>query len=686
MAPRHLRCFGKFDGSMAVRPSPLRAALLVLAAGACVTPQPTSTTPRPVADDVRAARLALGPVDDVLLPADDPRPRLRALRDLADRLDNENEAAQAALAVVNLSEQRVKLAGAAGEAAARRELATDLDAAIALIERRQMWWALPNLVDIEPDTQKRGAIFLRAIDGGLEYLSNESMELARASARTPREQALLERVDRLDLPPQLDRAALAALGVEFLDVLEARMFDEADRGDLAAAVASAKAVLALDPLHLEARLVLAYDADRRAGRLEHRTRVLRALLLIGDDNEQRVGPQAVAMLEYARHDAPLAGSLVVGEAIALIAAGVPGDAWSLLERTPVTGVGELRDDVRGLLALEAGALATYRLWRDARGGRTSPSVAMRELRFLWREDAPAQHTVAEEAARRTVDAGWPTLRHSWSWGLAETVAKDDKAPRALRERALERVSAGEHVVLRHCVDTSLPAVSCQRLLDAVFTVTDDEGGEMSMREAVAALAGVPGTANLWLANLVWADADTLETLGRNVAVLEGSAPAMTEIWVSVAVRAAIARGDTTEAARLLGAYGSLLTPLGLAASRLAVTDVRADVAPHDVADALAQIAWVRWPIFQMPDRDDEERDFVREDETDDGEGEVHAFATALDVSQRTPEEMAATVAAIRARHPEPELAALDIVVAVALATQDVPASSAICGAAWPMSG
>ena len=55
-------------------------------------------------------KVTLGNLNDVLIPADDPRPLLRALAELSARLGNRQEAMDAAVTVVRLSRQRLAVA------------------------------------------------------------------------------------------------------------------------------------------------------------------------------------------------------------------------------------------------------------------------------------------------------------------------------------------------------------------------------------------------------------------------------------------------------------------------------------------------------------------------------------------------------------------------------------------------
>src|SRR5207237_9261051 len=90
----------------------------------------------------------------------------------------------------------------------------------------------------------------------------------------------------------------------------------------------------------------------------------------------------VAAIGHARREAPRAPSLEVGAAWVLVAGGLAGDAWSRLETAPAGPLADLRDDVHGLIALEAGQLDRYRAWRTRRGGAASPFVTDYELRHL----------------------------------------------------------------------------------------------------------------------------------------------------------------------------------------------------------------------------------------------------------------------------------------------------------------
>ncbi|MBE7454146.1 MAG: hypothetical protein HS111_36455 [Kofleriaceae bacterium] len=264
-----------------------------------------------VSDDVRAARAALGPVDDVLEPADDPRPRLRALRDLADRLGNGAEAGDAAAAALTLSRQRLVLALDAGGdvAAARREVEADRDAALAVLERHTIDWRVPEVTrDLAPDDPRTAVWFRILARGG--WLPDDVLTSAQAAARTPQERALVARA--APVVPRLEREVLVELGPPFVDLLERRLYGEVTAGDLAAVRATARALLAVDPLHAPARLVLALDAEAAAGGGAVDPELLRAVLGVTAEGPWMDGARAVAIVAHAEQGAPAAAAAARG--------------------------------------------------------------------------------------------------------------------------------------------------------------------------------------------------------------------------------------------------------------------------------------------------------------------------------------------------------------------------------------
>ncbi len=662
------------------------AALIALAAVGgvgCLGPA-HSTSPRPSAD-VIAARVALGPVDDVLVPADDPRPRLRALRDAADRLGNADEATSAASAVVTLSRQRLATAADRGAdaSAARRELEADRDAALALIDRRRHDGLLTELLTDLPPGDPRLLGYVHAIERGATYPA-ATLAAASALASTPRERALLERGGAR--AATLDLAALTGLGPAFLDVSERRMIDALERDDLAGAVAVAGAIVTLDPLHVDARLVLAYDVDRAAGRLVADPGVARALVGATTATSSPGRVRAVALVERARRAAPRAPSLDVGAAWVLLQAGLAGDAWSRLIDAPADPLAALRDDVRGLIALEGGDLAAYRAWRDRRAGTASPFVASLEVDRLTDAagsdaTATARARIASDAAIRTFTAGWPRLRRDESGDAATAVAMDRQASRSIRARALATIAdPGEHAVLQHCLTRRLSRPACARLHDATLGLDDMEGEELVT--AVTELATVPGTAAAWVRALAWAEPAHLRTLSPTIAALEGTAPALTEAWVGLAIHAAIARGDRAELVRLLAGYGGLLGPLTRAGAQLALVDLASGRDPDAVATAMNELMASVWPVPVTPisdrtDGDDDEGESEGEeaDEDDDrdggaghdDDGVVAALAAALDRPGATG---VARLAELRRALPGPDGAALDVISALFAAAAD----------------
>jgi len=645
-----------------------RLGLLLIAAVACAAPS-APRYPRvgpPVAPDLRAARLALGPIDDVLVPADDPRPRLRALRDLSDRLDNDEEALGASSELVALSRQRLAIARAEGGdvAGAQRELDADVEAGVALAERRRAGWRVLAILAGKPTGERQRAAFLRAALAQT-YLDDGDAAAALALARTPAERARLERLGA-DVEVPLDE--LVRLGPAMIDRLDARMVAAAGDGDLARAVAAARAVVAVDPLDVDARLLLAYDADRAAGRLAFDADVVRAL--VGSLQK----PQAVAVVEHARRAAPRAGSLAVGAAWVLAGAGLPGDAWARL--APGGDLGRdldlLRDDLRGLLALEAGDLAAYRSWRQRRAALRSPFVADVELRHRWAEKMPLQGEIADEAVRRAFAAGWPALRRGRGWGLAEQVAADPDAARALRERAVDAVAdPHERAALRHCLAAALPRGACDTLRDDLDAIDEGEGFA-DVVATVERLASVPGLADRWITAAAWAEGDELRRLAAPVRALEGTAPGLTERWAVMAMRVAIARGDVDEARRVEQAYGALLPPFALAAAHLAIADVAAGGDPDAAVAALGRADYRGWPPILIPAADRAPRVAMPADDDEDGEGEEEApvgdagaLASVLP-SSWAPErpDAAAVLTALRRKHPGPATAALDVLAAL----------------------
>lgn len=665
------------------------AALIALAAlggVGCLGPA-HATSPR-LSADVIAARVALGPVDDVLVPADDPRPRLRALRDAAEHLDNADDATAAAITVVALSRQRLATAADRGAdaSAARRELEADRDAALVLFDRGHRDWILTGLLADLPPGDPRLRRHLPAIERGATYPA-ATLDPASALASTPRERALLERGGARTAT--LDLAALTGLGPAFLDVSERRMIDALERDDLAGAVAVAGAIVTLDPLHVDARLVLAYDVDRAAGRLVADPEVARALVGATSASSSPGRVRAVALVEHARRAAPRAPSLEVGAAWVLLQAGLAGDAWSRLSDAPADPLAGLRDDVRGLIALEGGDLAGYRAWRDRRAGTASPFVASLEVDLLADAagsdaSSTARARIASDAAIRTFTAGWPRLRRDEYWGTAAAVAMDLQASRSVRARALATIDdPGEHAVLEHCLTRRLARPACARLRDATLGLDDMEGEELVT--AVTELATVPGTAAIWVRALAWAEPSHLRTLSPTIVALEGTAPALTEAWVGLAVRAAIARGDRAELVRLLAGYGGLLAPLARAGAQLALVDLATGRDRDAVAAAMSDLIASGWPVPVTPNADrpdagdgaDEvaDDDEVAEGEDDDrdggaghdDDGAVAALAAALDRPGATG---AARLAALRRALPGPDGAALDVVGALFAAAAD----------------
>ena len=658
---------------MPIIPFRSRAARLVPAAVLIATAGCAALGAAPAAPHVssadRDARLALGPVDDLLIPAEDPRPRLRALRDLSARLGNADEAEAAAGAVIQLSRQRLALARDLGGdvGAATRELDGDREAAVALADRAGSPRQLAAALDGVDAGHRLAAHYLRVLelDG---WLSGAQLAVARAVARTPLDRARIERTSR---QPEQALDALAALGPAVLDVLDLRLVDALDADDLAGAVQVAGAIVAIDPLDVDARLLIAYDADRAAGRLTADLGVARAIVGAGSD----VATQQVALVEHARRSAPTASSLALGAAWVLVHAGLPGDAWSRLADSVATDRVELRNDLRGLLALDAGALAVYRTWRAGRGGLASPSVATYELRYFDSEVAIVQREVAGEAAARVIDAGWRVLRRAPAWRLAHDVAMDDRASRRVRERALVRVAdVGARAVLRHCLDQRLPRLACARLRDAIDDVTSEDPEDLV--GSVERLATVPGAGASWLPAAAWGLLDDLRALTPRIAALEPTAVGLTEQWTATAMLAAVARGDRAEVQRLLAERGALLAPLGLAAAHLAVGDLAAGRDPDEVADALARSILRPWPVVNAPTADRAAWQGLDDDEADDPpDGDTAALGHALGWSTDAA-DAAATLAGLRRAHPEPALAALDVMAAVFAAAADDPAARA----------
>jgi hypothetical protein len=296
-----------------------------------------------VDDGVIARRLALGPFDDVLVPRGDERQRLRALRDLAAELGNDGEASGAGWEVLELSRQRLAIATAEGgdTAAARRELEAD---AVALIDLSVLAGRPDNVrriadvgVAVGPGFPRADAFLRAALAAG--WLSRAQATAALALARDDRDRALLERAQA---DAGLDLARVVALGPDFVDRVEARLVAAVGRGDLPAAAAAARALVAVEPLHVEARLVLAYDRDRAAGRLVADADVVRSLLAapaVGGQGLLLPGPRTVAIVEHARAAAPAATSLAIGSAWVLINAGLAGDAAARLDRAASPGAG-----------------------------------------------------------------------------------------------------------------------------------------------------------------------------------------------------------------------------------------------------------------------------------------------------------------------------------------------------------
>ena len=442
-------------------------------------------------------------------------------------------------------------------------------------------------------------------------------------------------------------------------------------GALAPAVAAAQAIVAIDPLHLDARLLLAYDADRRAGWVLADVRVARTL--VGPSTmweRDRIDPRrAVAILEQARRDAPRAASLTVGSAWILVAAGLPGEASSRLEVAQAGELAELRDDVRGLLALEAGAVAVYRAWRTRRGGEASPFVT--DVRAPGLGERGRTGAARDRRGGRGARGGGelagaaPRAR----WGVVSRVAMDDRAPPAVRERAIARSTSDvERAVFRHCLRARLPRLSCRRLHDAYEEIASEEPDDVTA--AVTRLAEVPSTSETWLLGASWADVAQLRTLAPRILALEGTAPSLTQAWAALAVQAALAQGDLDLARRLLADHRTLLTPLGQLAADLAIADVTAGRDVEAAIGALGQVAATVWPVVTAPRADQEpvrrrSARPARTTEDDAPGGDAAALAAAILHLYDGRGDSTAAFTALRTRHPGPEAAALDVLIALA---------------------